>query len=105
MTNTLPARDAGRAPIHPGEILADDVLPALNISVADAARQLGVSRQSLHAVLSGKAAVSPAMALRLGKFCGNGPTLWLNLQQLHDLWHAERALAGELARIPSHAAA
>jgi len=43
------------------------------------------------------------MALRLGRWCGNGPHLWLRLQQQFDLWHAERRLADMLARIPSHA--
>jgi plasmid maintenance system antidote protein VapI len=42
------------------------------------------------------------MAVRLGKFCGNGPGLWLRLQQTHDLWHAERRLADAVDRIPSH---
>jgi addiction module HigA family antidote len=49
-----------------------------------------------------QAAVSPEMAVRLGKFCGNGPGLWLRLQQTHDLWHAERRLADAVDRIPSH---
>jgi plasmid maintenance system antidote protein VapI len=40
------------------------------------------------------------MALRLGKFCGNGPGLWVRMQQTYDLWHAERAMKKELAKIP-----
>lgn len=92
-----------RCPTHPGEILKEDVLPALNLSIAEAARQLGVSRQSLYKVLGGAVAVSPEMALRLGRWCGNGPGLWLRMQQAYDLWHAERAMAGELAAIQSHA--
>ena len=92
-----------RCPTHPGEILKEDVLPALNLSIAEAARQLGVSRQSLHKVVGGVVAVSPEMALRLGRWCGNGPGLWLRMQQAYDLWHAERAMAGELAAIRSHA--
>ena len=89
-------------PVHPGEILREDVLPALRLSVTEAARQLGVARQTLHRILSGKAAVTPEMAVRLGKFCGNGPRLWLRLQQTYDLWHAEQLLAGDLERIPTH---
>jgi len=89
-------------PVHPGEILREDVLPALRLSVTDAARQLGVARQTLHRILAERAAVTPAMAVRLGKFCGNGPGLWLRLQQTYDLWHAERLLGDALARIPSH---
>jgi addiction module HigA family antidote len=92
-------------PTHPGEILREDVLPALKMSVKDAAAELGVSRQMLHSILNGTAAVTPEMALRLGKFCGNGPGLWLRMQQARDLWEAERALADELKKIPTHRAA
>jgi addiction module HigA family antidote len=92
-------------PIHPGEVLREDVLPTLRLSVTDAAKQLGIARQTLHRILAGRAAVTPEMAVRLGKFCGNGPGLWLRLQQTHDLWHAERRLAAAVARIPSHRSA
>ena len=91
-----------RPPTHPGRILKEDVLPELRLSVSEAARQLGVSRQSLHRVLAGRAGVSPEMAIRLGHFCGNGPGLWLRLQQSYDLWHAERRLRDELRKLPSH---
>jgi addiction module HigA family antidote len=79
--------------------LRDDVLPALGMSVSDVAAALGVTRQTLHRILAGATAVSPEMALRLGKFCGNGPDLWLRMQEAYDLWHAERRIAGELASI------
>jgi antitoxin HigA-1 len=92
-------------PPHPGEILREDVLSALKITVKEAASQLGVSRQMLHSILKGTAAVSPEMALRLGKFCGNGPEMWLRMQQARDLWDAERKLADELKKIPTHRAA
>jgi addiction module HigA family antidote len=91
-----------RPPIHPGEILREDVLPALQLSVAEAARQLRVRRQRLHRVLAGRAPVSAEMALRLGRFCGNGPDLWLRMQQAHDLWHARERLGAELETIPEH---
>jgi addiction module HigA family antidote len=92
-------------PVHPGEILRDDVLPALRLSVTAAAKQLGVARQTVHRILAGRAAVTPEMAVRLGKFCGNGPGLWLRLQQAHALWHAERSMTDEVARIPTHRSA
>jgi len=85
-----------RAPTHPGAILREDVLPHLKLGVSEAARQLRVSRQTLHRILVGTAAVTPAMAVRLGKFCGNGPGLWLRMQQAYDLWHAERRLRNEV---------
>ena len=92
-----------RCPIHPGAILRDDVLPALKLSVSEAARQLRVTRQTLHRIMKGETAITPEMAVRLGKFCGNGPGLWLRMQQNYDLWHAERELRDELKRIPAHA--
>lgn len=93
--------DPNRVPTHPGEILREDVLPALGEPVMTVAKKLGVTRQHLHRILAEKAPVTPEMALRLGKFCGNGPGLWLRLQQAYDLWHAERALKKEIARIPT----
>ena len=99
------SRDAQRPPIHPGEILREDVLPVLGMSVAAAAKHMRINRQSRHRVLAGTAAVTPEMALRIGKFCGNGPDTWLRLQAFHDLWHAERRLATEIAAIETQKAA
>jgi len=98
-------RDPNREPIAPAQSCADDVLPALGLSIVTAAEALKVSRQTLHRILAGKAAVTPEMALRLGKFCGNGPDIWLRLQDTYDLWHARRAIAGELAAIKAAKAA
>ena len=103
-TEDLVAERPKRCPTHPGNMLRGTVLPALNLNVKEAARELRISRQTLHRILAGKAPITPHMAVRLGKFCGNGPGLWLRMQQAHDLWHAERALQEELERIPSHAA-
>ena len=100
MSQYLAKRPSAMEPNHPGEILREEVLPALGISVAAAARQLRVSRQSLHAILAERSAVSPEMAVRLGRFCGNGPELWLRMQAAHDLWHAERKLRTEVEKIP-----
>lgn len=97
-------RRAEREPTHPGAILRLDVLPALGLSVSEAAAQLRVTRQTLHRILSGRTSITPEMAVRLGKFCGNGPGLWLRMQASHDLWRAERELAGELEKIPRHRA-
>ena len=92
-------------PSHPGELLREEVLPALHLSVTAAARALGVSRQTLHALLAERSAVTPAMAVRLGKLCGDGPQIWLRMQLARDLWQAEHDLAEEVARIPTlHAA-
>jgi len=91
-------------PSHPGAILREDVLPALGLSVSQAARELRVSRQMLHSILAQRSAVSPEMAVRLGRFCGNGSGLWLRMQVEYDLWHAERRLHDEVEQIPRHAA-
>ncbi len=91
-----------RPPMHPGRILRDDVFPTPGISVTEAARQMRVSRQTLHRVMAGTHPITPEMAVRLGCFCGNGPRLWLTMQQNHDLWHAERRLRDEVGRIPTH---
>ena len=98
-------RPSGRAPIHPGEVVREDVLPALGLSVSEAARRLGVSRQQLHRVLACTHPVTTEMALRIGKIAGNGPRLWLKMQQNHDLWHAEQRLKVELAKIETAKAA
>ena len=95
-------RRPGRPPTHPGQLLREDILPALDLSVSEAARQLRVTRQTLHRILAGKAGVSAEMAVRLGRFCGNGPGLWLRMQQSYDLWHAERRLSTEVKKIPEH---
>jgi len=98
-------RPPGIEPAHPGEILREDVLPALGLSVSEAARQLGVSDDSLSSILEGRTPVSAEMAVRLGKFCGNGAQFWLRMQTNHDLWHAERKLEREVRDIPEHAVA
>jgi antitoxin HigA-1 len=90
----------GLPPMHPGELLREEILPALGRPKTEIARLLGVSRQTLYDILEERQPVTPGMALRLGKLCGNGPDLWLNLQKRYDLDQAERALRAVLARIP-----
>jgi addiction module HigA family antidote len=97
-------RPARMRPAHPGAVLRDDVLPALGATVAAAARDLGISRQTLHAILAERAPVTPEMALRLGRWCGNGPHLWLAMQRDHDLWEAEQRMGEALAKVPRRAA-
>ena len=81
-----------RLPTHPGAILREDVLPNLGLSVSAFARSLGVSRQTLHAVLAERSGVSAEMALRLGASLGNGAQLWVDMQTKFDLWQAEAKL-------------
>lgn len=79
-------------PPHPGLTLRDDVLPALGLSVTEAAQQLDVHRVTLSRVLNGHAAISPEMALRieawLGVERGGEARLWLAEQSAYDVWQA-----------------
>jgi addiction module HigA family antidote len=90
---------AALRPTHPGEVLREDVLPALGIPKAETARRLGISRAMLYAILDEKAPVSTVMALRLAKFLGSSPEVWANLQQDYDLRMLEHGMARELAAI------
>ena len=89
-------------PPHPGETLREDVLPALELTVTDAAAQLGVTRAALSRVLNGRAAISPEMALRLEGWLGveNGgrADLWISQQAAYDLWQARKAGAPKVKR-------
>ena len=82
-------------PPHPGLTLRDDILPALNLQVSEAAAQLGVDRTTLSKVLNGRAAISPSMALRierwLGRDYGGAAEVWLAQQAAYDLWQARVA--------------
>ena len=95
----------GLKAMHPGEMLREDVLPALGKPKTEIARLLGVSRQTLYDILDEKQPVTPGMALRFGKLLGNGPDLWINLQRAYDLAVAERDLASKLKKIPTLTAA
>src|ERR1700745_26825 len=94
-------RDAKRPPMHPGELLREEILPALARSKAEIARLLGVSRQTLYDVMKEKQPVTPGMALRVGKLCGNGPDLWLNLKRRYDLHQAWQELGEKIKKIPT----
>jgi antitoxin HigA-1 len=78
------------APAHPGEILREDILPALEMAKSRLADHLGISRQTLYAILSEERAVTADVAARLGRAFGNSAVFWLNLQSHHDAWHAAR---------------
>jgi antitoxin HigA-1 len=84
-------------PPHPGELLREDVLPALGLSVTEAARQLGVTRATLSRILHGHAGISPEMALRIERWLGveNGgrAELWAGMQLDYDLWRARHGKA------------
>ena len=83
---TKSLRNPKKRPIHPGAVLREDVLPALKMTQKEFADWIGVSRLSVSEVLNEKRTVTPDMAMRLGKALGNGPEIWLRMQQTLDLW-------------------
>jgi addiction module HigA family antidote len=91
----------GIRPVHPGEILREDVLPALGRPKTEIARLLGISRQTLYDLLMERQPITAPMALRIGKLVGNGPNLWINMQRAYDLEIAEREMGEEIAKIPT----
>lgn len=95
----------GLRPAHPGALLREDVLPELGRPKTEIAKLLGISRQTLYDILDEKQPVTPGMALRLGKLCGNGPDLWLNMQRAYDLHEAREKLGSKLEKIPTLTAA
>ena len=82
-------------PPHPGEIIRDQCLEPLALSVTDAAKGLGVTRKALSELLNGHAGVSPEMAIRLERAFGSSAETWLRMQLAYDLWQAEQR-AGDL---------
>ena len=83
-------RPVKRQPTHPGEMLREDVLPALGLSVSEAARRLGISRQQLHRVLACTHPITTEMALRIGKFAGNGPYVFMGSVALISVLRLEK---------------
>jgi addiction module HigA family antidote len=76
--------------LHPGLIVRHDCLEPLNLSVTEAARALGITRQALNNVVNGKSGISPEMALRLSKAFGSTPETWLAMQVAFDLAQARK---------------
>ena len=83
-------RDPKQKPTHPGEVLREDVLQALEMSQTEFAKRLGVSRLSVSELLLEKRALSPDMAVRIGKLTNTTPESWLRMQAALDLWELER---------------
>lgn len=92
---------SGLEPMHPGELLREEILPELKLSKSALARHLRISRPTLYELLNERAPVTPNLALRLGKLCGNEPAFWLNLQRDYDLRTLQPKMAQDLAKIPT----
>ena len=93
-------------PPHPGEIIRDQCLEPLGLTITAAAKGLGVTRKALSELVNGHSGVSPEMAIRLSKAFGSSPETWLRLQLQYDLWHAEQRAGNiKVTRFPEHAPA
>ena len=77
-----------RKPIHPGEFLREDYMPELGLSVAELAKHLGVTRQTVNDIVREKRGLSPDMCLRLARLFGTTPQFWLNMQSKVDIWNS-----------------
>src|SRR5580704_2796950 len=83
-------RRNGLAPVHPGEIIKEDILPSVGLTVTAAAKALGVSRQMLHDILAQRKPLSVVMCLKLSRLFGGSPEVWMGLQAAFDLKRAEQ---------------
>ena len=100
MTQYAAKRGSDRCPTHPGELLREDVIPAIGMGKSEIAKALGISRQHLYDILNERKPVSAEVAVRLGKAFGNGPEIWLNMQAAYDVWHAQRKVdVSKVARL------
>ena len=79
-------RDPKRRPTHPGEILREDIIPALGMTQGELAQRLGVSRLSVSDLLHGKRALTADMAIRVARLTNTSPESWLQMQSAVDLW-------------------
>lgn len=77
-------------PPHPGRIVRQECIEPLGLTVTQAARSLGVTRQTLNNLVNCRAGISPEMAIRLSRAFGSGPEVWLGIQMEYDLAQAEK---------------
>lgn len=89
-----------RPPIHPGEILADE-LNELGVSASELSRQLDVPTNRITQIIKGQRGISGDTALRLGHWFGTSAQFWLNLQSSYDIRMAENAVGSEIAALPT----
>lgn len=88
-----------RAPTHPGEMLWDEFLLPMNLSLQDLSQAIYISTETLQAIVQQQQPLTPSLAVRLAKYLGTSADFWMNLQQRWDLYHALRAEAETLERI------
>ncbi len=96
-TKPIPAGRYGGPPIHPGTILREDYLTPLDLSAYALAKALHVPQTRLGEILAGRRGITADTALRLARYFGTTPALWLNLQAAHDLRVAEMEHGADIA--------
>ena len=96
-------RHVSIAPMHPGELIREDLIPALGVFKTELARSLGIFRQTLYDIVNERQPVTAEMAVRFGKLFGNGPRFWINMQRIFDLAIAEQTV--DVSEIPTLTAA
>jgi antitoxin HigA-1 len=89
-----------RTPLHPGEILADE-LEELGVSPTELARQIRVPANRISQIINGKRAITGDTALRLAHWFGTSPQFWMNLQALYDVRLAEQQAGAEIKKLPT----
>ena len=83
-------RKNGLPPVHPGEVIKQDILPSAGLSVTAAAKALGVSRQMLHDILAERKPLSAVMCLKVSRLFGSSPEVWMRLPAAYDLKKVEQ---------------
>jgi addiction module HigA family antidote len=83
-------RGNGLPPVHPGEIIREDILPSVGLSVTAAAKALGVSRQMLHDILAERRPLSAIMCLKVARLFGGSADAWMRMQAAYDLKKAQQ---------------
>jgi addiction module HigA family antidote len=97
MSTTMTIKN-GMRPVHPGEVLREDYIAPLEVSVNALAKNLGIPTTRLNDIVRERRGVTPDTALRLARYFGGDARSWLNLQTIHDLRVAEIAKAKDIAR-------
>lgn len=96
MPNELKRGDVMRPPTHPGAVLREDVIPDIGLSIAAFARGISTSRATLHKILNEEKPITTFMALKIARFIGGSPAIWLRMQLNHDLYMVELEHAQDL---------
>ncbi len=94
-----------RTPTHPGEILKEEFLEPMGITQSRLARELHTSFRAINELVNEKRGITTEMALKLSKYFGTSPQLWLNLQNQYDLYRVSLKKEKEIASIHPYNAA